>query len=65
MGLNKSVFNKINIHCNGVYGDKNSAMNRFCENYSKLSNSIKKDRLTIENDDKASVCTCKRLNVYS
>ena len=37
MGLNKSVFNKINIHCNGVYGDKNSAMNRFCENYSKLS----------------------------
>ena len=22
MGLNKSVFNKINIHCNGVYGDK-------------------------------------------
>ena len=60
MGLNKSVFNKINIHCNGVYGDKNSAMNRFCENYSKLSNSIK-DRLTIENDDKASMYSVKDL----
>lgn len=60
MGLSKTVFNKINIHCNGVYGDKNSAMNRFCENYSKLPQSIK-DRLTIENDDRESMYSVKDL----
>ncbi len=60
MGLSKTVFNKINIHCNGVYGDKNSAMNRFCENYSKLPQSIK-GRLTIENDDRESMYSVKDL----
>jgi len=54
MGLSKSVYNKINIHCNGVYGDKLSAMDRFCTNYQRLSESVK-TRLTIENDDKASM----------
>jgi UV DNA damage endonuclease len=54
MGLSKTPFNKINIHCNGVYGDKKSAMDRFCENFKKLSPSVRK-RLTIENDDKASM----------
>lgn len=54
MGLDKTPYNKINIHCNGVYGDKLSAMDRFCDNYNKLSNSVK-NRLSIENDDKASM----------
>jgi UV DNA damage endonuclease len=54
MGLSKTPYNNINIHCNGVYGDKISAMDRFCENFEKLSDSVKK-RLTIENDDKASM----------
>ena len=54
LGLELSPYNKINIHCNGVYGDKISAMDRFCENFEKLSDSVKK-RLTVENDDKASM----------
>jgi UV DNA damage endonuclease len=54
MGLSQTPYNKINIHCNGVYGDKIAAMDRFCENFEKLSDSVKK-RLTVENDDKASM----------
>ena len=54
MGLSKTPYNKINIHCNGVYGDKISAMDRFCNNFKRLSNSVR-SRLTIENDDKASM----------
>jgi UV DNA damage endonuclease len=54
LGLELSPYNKINIHCNGVYGDKISAMDRFCANFEKLSESVRK-RLTLENDDKASM----------
>ena len=54
MGLSKTPYNKINIHCNGVYGDKKAAMDRFCENFKRLSKSVQ-SRLTIENDDKASM----------
>ena len=60
MGLELSPYNKINIHCNGVYGDKIAAMDRFCENFEKLSDSVKK-RLTVENDDKASMYSVKDL----
>lgn len=60
MGLSKTPYNKINIHCNGVYGDKQSAMDRFCANYERLSDSVKK-RLTVENDDKASMYSVKDL----
>jgi UV DNA damage endonuclease len=60
LGLSQTPYNKINIHCNGVYGDKLSAMNRFCENYLKLSDSVKK-RLTVENDDKATMYNVKDL----
>jgi UV DNA damage endonuclease len=54
MGLSKTPYNKINIHCNGVYGDKISAMDRFCQNFKRLSKSVQ-SRLTVENDDKASM----------
>jgi UV DNA damage endonuclease len=60
MGLSKTTYNNINIHCNGVYGDKQSAMNRFIENFKKLSPSVRK-RLTVENDDKASMYSVKDL----
>lgn len=54
IGLSRTPYNKINIHCNGTYGDKDSAMSRFCDNFSLLSDSVK-SRLTVENDDKASM----------
>jgi UV DNA damage endonuclease len=60
MGLSETPYNKINIHCNGVYGDKTSAMNRFCENFNRLSDSVR-NRLTVENDDKASMYSVKDL----
>jgi len=60
MGLSQTPYNKINIHCNGVYGDKISAMDRFIKNFQRLSKSVQK-RLTIENDDKASMYSVKDL----
>ena len=60
MGLEKSPYNNLNIHCNGVYGDKQSAMDRFCTNFERLSDSVK-SRLTVENDDKASMYSVKDL----
>jgi UV DNA damage endonuclease len=60
MDLSKTPYNNINIHCNGVYGDKIGAMDRFCTNFDRLSNSVK-TRLTIENDDKASMYSVKDL----
>jgi len=60
LNLERTPYNKINIHCNGVYGDKLSAMNRFCENYQQLPISVQ-SRLTIENDDKSSMYSVKDL----
>ena len=54
MGLSRTPYNKINIHIGGVYGDKVSAMERFCKNFERLPESVK-SRLTVENDDKASM----------
>ena len=60
MGLSRTHYNKINIHCNGVYGDKQSAMDRFCKNFERLPESVQ-SRLTVENDDKASMYSVKDL----
>jgi UV DNA damage endonuclease len=60
MGLSKTPYNNINIHCNGVYGDKKSALDRFIKNFQRLSKSVQ-NRLTIENDDKASMYSVKDL----
>lgn len=60
MGLTHSPYNKINIHCNGTYGDKVETLKRWCSNFNLLSDSVK-TRLTIENDDKASMYSVKDL----
>jgi UV DNA damage endonuclease len=60
MGLSKTPYNNINIHCNGVYGDKKAAMDRFIKNFQRLSKSVQ-SRLTIENDDKGSMYSVKDL----
>ena len=60
MGLSRTPYNKINIHCNGVYGDKISAMDRFCKNFERLPESVQ-TRLTVENDDKATMYSVKDL----
>ena len=60
MGLSRTPYNKINIHIGGAYGDKTAAMKRFCENFHLLPNSVK-SRLTVENDDKASMYSVKDL----
>jgi len=58
--LSRTPYNKLNIHCNGVYGDKISAMDRFCKNFERLSESVQ-SRLTVENDDKSSMYSVKDL----
>jgi UV DNA damage endonuclease len=52
MGLPVSPAFPINIHVGGTYGDKESAAQRFCENFNRLKQNTK-SRLVVENDDKA------------
>ena len=54
LDLPQTPFAKINIHVGGAYGNKAEAMMRFSDNFSRLPDSAK-SRLTIENDDKASM----------
>jgi len=60
LGQSRTPYNKINIHIGGAYGDKESAMERFCVNFERLPDSVK-SRLTIENDDKASMYSVRDL----
>ena len=66
MNQSRSPYNKINIHLGGAYGDKESAMKRFCKNFELLPESVS-SRLTVENDDKESMYSVKELyhGVYS
>ena len=60
MGLSRSHYNKINIHIGGAYGDKQATLDRWINNYHKLNFSTQ-ERLTVENDDKASMYSVKDL----
>lgn len=54
MGLTPSHWNCLNIHVGGAYGDKESATQRWCDNFLKLSENCQK-RIVVENDDKANM----------
>ena len=61
MGLPDTPYAKINIHVGGTYGgDFAGTADRFCRNFLKLSTSCQ-NRLTIENDDKASMWSTRHL----
>ena len=61
MGLTRTPYNKINIHVGATYGDKFGATENWCKNFHRLSEGVK-SRLTIENDDKASMYSVKDLH---
>ena len=62
MGYDPSPYNKINIHVGGAYGDKDSTLARFVENFSLLNDDTKK-RLVIENDDSPNEYSVKDLHI--
>lgn len=60
MGLSRTPYNKINIHVGATYGDKYNATETWCQNFLRLSEGVRA-RLTIENDDKATMYSVKDL----
>ncbi|TAE32217.1 MAG: UV DNA damage repair endonuclease UvsE [Cytophagales bacterium] len=60
MGLKPSHWNKINIHAGGTYGDKSATLNRFAQNFGKLSEKLRA-RLTVENDDRPTLYSVRDL----
>ena len=58
--LPATPFAKINIHVGGAYGDKQSALRRFAENFVRLPGNTR-NRITIENDDKVNMFGVKDL----
>lgn len=64
MGLPDSPYAKINIHVGGTYGgDFAGTAERWCRNFFKLSVNCQ-NRLTVENDDKASMWSTRHLYNY-
>ena len=64
MGFMPSHYNKINIHVGGTYGgDFEGTANRWCEAFLRLDRNTQA-RLTLENDDKASMWSVKHLYEY-
>ena len=59
--INPSPYNKINIHVGGTYGgDFEGTAKRWCEAFRRLDDNCQK-RLTLENDDKASMWSVKEI----
>ena len=64
MGFIPSHYNKINIHVGGTYGgDFEGTAKRWCEAFKRLDANCQR-RLTLENDDKASMWSTKHLYEY-
>ncbi len=66
IGLPQDHNAKINIHVGGAYGEPLAALDRWCTNFARLSHSAR-SRLTIENDDRASLYSVRDLydHVYA
>jgi UV DNA damage endonuclease len=60
LGFPPSPYNKINIHVGGTYNDKEETLHRFAANFRKLSPNCQA-RLTVENDDRASMYSVRDL----
>jgi len=60
LGLPRSPFAKLNIHVGAHYNNKQMALENFCTNFERLSPAVQ-SRLTVENDDKASLYSTKEL----
>jgi UV DNA damage endonuclease len=57
IGLPRTPYAKLNIHVGAAYGNKPVALDTFCRNFERLPENVR-TRLTVENDDKASLyCT--------
>jgi len=52
IGLPNTPAAKINIHLGGAFGQKDESMDRWCRNFERVPENVKR-RLTVENDDKA------------
>ena len=64
MGLPATPYAKINIHVGGTYGgDFANTAERWCRNYLRLSPNAQ-NRLTLENDDKASMWSTQHIYDY-
>ena len=60
IGLPRTPYAKLNIHVGAAYGDKPFALDNFCRNFERLPENVR-TRLTVENDDKASLYSTKEL----
>ena len=60
IGLPRTPYAKLNIHVGAAYGDKPFALDNFCRNFERLPDNVR-SRLTVENDDKASLYSTKEL----
>jgi len=60
IGLPRTPYAKLNIHVGAAYGDKPFALDNFCRNFERLPENVR-SRLTVENDDKASLYSTQEL----
>ena len=60
LGLPRTPYAKLNIHVGAHYNNKPMAIANFCRNFERLSDAVR-SRLTVENDDKASLYSTKEL----
>lgn len=60
LGLPRTPYAKLNIHVGAAYGDKQFALDNFCRNFERLPENVRA-RLTVENDDKASLYSTQEL----